>query len=226
MIEWWGPVIWEAYAGAEGGGTLVGPKEWLRYPGTVGRAIPGSQLKILSDSGEELPPGEVGTIYMTRFTGDRFEYNGDRDKTLAAYRGEFFTLGDVGYLNDDGYLFICDRKVDMIISYGMNIYSAEVEQALLRHPKVVDCVVFGIPHELAGEIVVAAIRLEDAAAGTGEFSLELQKFLAEHLSLAKLPRRIVYTSESLREATGKPSKKRLRAQYATTFASPEIGDGL
>ncbi len=218
MIEWWGPVLWEVYAGAEGGGTMVGPKDWLEHPGTVGKALPGTRLKILGEDGEELPPGAIGTIYMTRYNGERFEYSGDSEKTRSAYHGDFFTLGDVGYLDDDGYLFICDRKADMIISYGMNIYSAEIERVLGAHPKVKDCAIVGAPHELAGEIVIAIVQLENGVEESPQLTSDILAFLADQLAVTKLPRRIVYTSAPLRNATGKISKKVLREQYAAVVS--------
>src|SRR2546426_11040843 len=130
MLDWWGPIIWEYYAATEGGGTLVRPKEWLEHPGTVGQALPGSTVKVLDDDGNECPPGEPGTLWMQSSIGD-FEYFKDKEKTEANHRGKLFTVGDVGYLDADGWLFLCDRKSDMIISGGVNIYPAEVEAVLL-----------------------------------------------------------------------------------------------
>lgn len=213
MMEWWGPVLYELYGAAEGAGTLVGPNDWLKYPGTVGRPLPGTRLKILDDEGVEVPAGTVGTIYMTRFTGDRFEYKGDPEKTRASYRGEFFTVGDVGYVNEDGYLFISDRKIDMIISGGMNIYSAEIEQVLGQHPKVADCAILGVPDELLGEAVTAVVQPADGVDGGRQLTSEILGFLARKLSPAKLPSRIAYTAALPRDPTGKLRKKLLRAEF-------------
>ena len=157
MFEWWGPVIYEYYAASEGGGTLVTPQEWLRHPGTVGRAWPTSEIRILDDAGNAVAPGTPGTVYMALGAAD-FAYHKDDAKTAANRRDGFFTVGDVGYLDDDGYLFLCDRKIDMIISGGVNIYPSEVEAELLKHPKVADAAVFGIPHEDWGEEVKAVIE--------------------------------------------------------------------
>ena len=157
MLEWWGPVVYEYYAASEGGGTLVTPEEWLRYPGTVGRAWPTSEIRVLDDEGKDCPPGAPGTVYMALGAAD-FKYHKDEEKTAANRREGFFTVGDIGYLNDDGYLFLCDRKIDMIISGGVNIYPSEVESELLKHPKVADVAVFGIPHEDWGEEVKAVIE--------------------------------------------------------------------
>jgi len=157
MLSWWGPVIYEYYAASEGGGTLVAPKEWLERPGTVGKAWASSEIRILDDSGEPIPTGTPGTVFMKLGVQD-FEYHGDKKKTDANRRDGFFTVGDVGYLDDAGYLFLCDRKIDMIISGGANIYPSEVEACLLSHPKVGDAAVFGIPDDDWGESVKAVIE--------------------------------------------------------------------
>jgi long-chain acyl-CoA synthetase len=157
MIEWWGPVIDEYYAASEGGGTIVFSDEWLKKPGTVGKAWPISEVVVLDDDGNEVPSGEIGTVYMHMQTGN-FEYYKDKEKTDKSRLGKYFTVGDVGYLDDDGYLFLCDRKSDMIISGGANIYPAEIESVLLTHPKVGDAAVFGIPHEDWGEEVKAVVE--------------------------------------------------------------------
>ncbi len=210
MIEWWGPVLWESYGAAEGAGTIVSSQEWLQYPGTVGKPIPGSRVKILNDAGEEQPAGAVGTIYLTRYTGDRFEYRGDPEKTRSAYRGDFFTAGDIGYMNEDGFLFICDRKIDMIITGGMNIYSAEIERVLVQHPRVADCAVFGIPDELMGESVKAVIQALPNVVPDSELTTDILRFLGQRLSPVKMPRRVEYVSELPRDPNGKLYKRRLR----------------
>ena len=130
MLDWWGPVVVEYYAATEGGGTTIMAEEWLRKPGSVGRAWPGSVVKVLDDDGEEVPPGTPGLVYM-RMGTSTFEYHKDAEKTKAARVGDLFTLGDIGYLDEDGYLFLCDRKSDMIISGGVNIYPAEIENELV-----------------------------------------------------------------------------------------------
>jgi long-chain acyl-CoA synthetase len=210
MIEWWGPILIDSYGAAEGGGTFVTSQEWLRYPGTVGRAIPGSQIKILDDEGRELPPGQVGTIYMTRYSGDRFEYLRDPEKTRSCYRGDFFTAGDVGYLNDEGYLFLCDRKIDMIISGGMNIYPAEIERILVLHRHVADCAVFGVPDEILGEAVRAVVQLMPGCAPGHALAAELLQFMSGRLSPEKIPRRIEFAAELPRDPSGKLFKRKLR----------------
>ena len=149
LFDWLGPVIYEFYGATEGGGTIAKPQDWLAHPGTVGRPWQGAEVKILDDDGHEVPPGTVGTVYMKLMGGD-FRYKGDPEKTTANRRGDFFTVGDMGELDEDGFLYLRDRKIDMIISGGVNIYPAEVEAALLSHRAVGDAAVFGIPDEAWG----------------------------------------------------------------------------
>jgi long-chain acyl-CoA synthetase len=215
MIEIWGPILLEAYAATEGGGTVATCADWLKYPGTVGRPMPGTQLQILSDEGEELPTGAIGNIFLTRFSGDRFEYLGDPEKTKTCHRGEFFTLGDVGYVNEDGFLFLCDRKIDMINLGGMKVYSAEVENVLAQHPHVADCAVFGIPDEVAGEAIVALIQPAPGAPTERNCLSEISTFLGRHLSVVKHPRYVEFVAALPREDNGKLSKRRLRERYIT-----------
>ncbi len=213
MIEWLGPIIWEIYGATEGSGTQIDSEEWLRYPGTVGRPIPGTRLKIIGDDGRELLPGSVGTIYMTRFAGDDFEYKGDEEKTRSCHLGEFFTVGDVGYLNEEGYLFISDRKADMIITGGINVYCAEVENELLGLSSVADCAVFGVPDRLLGEAVVAMVQPRSGVVADLALKRQIQASLATRLSREKLPRFISFESAIPRSATGKLQKRRLREWY-------------
>jgi long-chain acyl-CoA synthetase len=213
MIEWLGPILSETYGATEGGGTRVDSKDWLKYPGTVGKPLPGTRLRILSDDGEELPPGSIGTIYMTRSMGDRFHYLGDPEKTRACQRGDFFTAGDVGYVNEEGFLFLSDRKIDMIVRSGSKVYSAQIENVLAAHAKVADCAVFGIPDELTGEAVMAVVEPVASVAPDRALRMELLRFLAQRLSAGMVPRRLVFTSRLPREETGKLQKRRLRELY-------------
>jgi long-chain acyl-CoA synthetase len=212
MLEWWGPVVYEYYAASEGGGTLVTPSEWLAKPGTVGRAWAGSQIRTLDDDGNDTAPGTPGTVYMALGAAD-FEYHGDKGKTQANRRDGFFTVGDIGFLDGDGYLFLCDRKIDMIIVGGVNIYPTEIENVLLTHPKVGDAAVFGIPHENWGEEVKAAI--EPAAgieAGPG-LEAELADWCREKLAKYKWPRSFDFVREMPRDPNGKLFKRKLRDPY-------------
>jgi long-chain acyl-CoA synthetase len=212
MLAWWGPVIYEYYAASEGGGTLVGPEEWLEHPGTVGRAWPGSEIRILDDEGSPKPTGEPGTVYMALGQQD-FEYHGDRDKTAANRRDGFFTVGDVGYLDADGYLYLCDRKIDMIISGGVNIYPSEVESVLLTHPKVGDAAVFGIPDPDWGEQVKAVIEPAAGVEPGPALADEILAFCAERVAKYKCPRSIDFVAEMPRDPNGKLYKRKLRDPY-------------
>ena len=212
MIAWWGPVIYEYYAASEGGGTLVTPQEWLQYPGTVGRAWPGSEIRILDDEGAPQPTGTPGTVYMALGQQD-FEYHGDQDKTQKNRRDGFFTVGDIGYLNDDGYLFLCDRKIDMIISGGANIYPAEIESVLLTHPKVGDVAVFGVPDEDWGESVKAVIEPAAGEVGSPALEAEILAFCADQLAKFKRPKSIDFLPALPRDPNGKLYKRKLRDPY-------------
>ena len=193
---------------------MASSQDWLKYPGTVGRPVLATKLKILSDDDEELPPGEIGTIYLTRSTGERFEYKGDVEKTRSAYSGEYFTLGDVGFLNEDGFLFLSDRKADVIICGGLNVYSAEVERILMSCPAVADGTVFGIPHDVLGEIVMALVKVRPGWAEDSSTTSTILSFMRKYLSSSKLPRRIEYAPELPRDMTGKMQKKLLRKRYS------------
>ncbi len=212
MIEWWGPVIDEYYAASEGGGTLVTSEQWLEHPGTVGRAWPNAEIVILDDDGNELGPNEVGTVYMHMATGD-FEYFKDKDKTQRNRVGKFFTVGDVGYLDDDGWLFLRYRKADMIISGGANIYPAEIESVLLTHPKVGDSAVFGIPHEDWGEEVKAVVEPAPGVEAGDDLRDDILGFCAGKLARFKMPKSIDFVDEMPRDPNGKLYKRKLRDPY-------------
>jgi long-chain acyl-CoA synthetase len=212
MLDWWGPVIYEYYAATEGGGTVVTPEQWLSKPGTVGLPWPGAEIRIVDDEGEPLPANEVGAVYLKLGQGD-FEYFKDKDKTQANRLAGYFTVGDVGYLDDDGFLFLCDRKSDMIIAGGVNIYPAEIEGALLTHPKVADAAVFGIPHPDWGEEIKAVVEPAPGVEGGAALTAELLDHCRERLARFKLPRSIDYTSEMPRDPNGKLYKRKLRDPY-------------
>src|SRR5947207_1600733 len=184
MIEWWGPVIDEYYAASEGGGTLVTPEEWMKKPGTVGKPWPISEVVVLDDDGNPVGASDIGTVYMA-MQGVEFEYYKDEEKTQKNRAGKYFTVGDIGYLDDDGYLFLCDRKADMIISGGANIYPAEIESVLLTHPKVGDAAVFGIPHDDWGEEVKAVLEPAAGVSPTPELADEILGWCAGRLAKFK-----------------------------------------
>ncbi len=212
MLEWWGPVIYEYYAATEGGGTLVTPEQWLDRPGTVGLPWPNSEIRILDDEGDDVPVGQVGTVYM-KLGMAAFEYFKDKDKTEGNRREGFFTVGDVGYLDDGGFLFLCDRKSDMIISGGVNIYPAEIEGELLSHPKVADAAVFGIPHDDWGEEIKAVIEPAPGVEPGDALAGELLAHCRERLAKFKLPRTIDFVAEMPRDPNGKLYKRKLRDPY-------------
>jgi long-chain acyl-CoA synthetase len=212
MLEWWGAVVYEYYAASEGGGTLVTPQEWIQKPGTVGRAWAGSAIRILDDDGSEMPAGTPATVYMALGSAD-FEYHGDKDKTAANRRDGFFTVGDIGFLDEDGYLFLCDRKIDMIIAGGVNIYPTEIENALLTHPKVGDAAVFGVPHEDWGEEVKAAIEPAAGVEPGPALAAELEEFCKGALAKYKCPRSYDFVKEMPRDPNGKLFKRKLRDPY-------------
>jgi long-chain acyl-CoA synthetase len=213
MIEWWGSCIDEYYAASEGGGTLVTADEWLKKPGTVGRPWPISEVAIFDDAGTRVDePGVIGTVYMSMSTGG-FEYHKDKEKTEKNRIGNFFTVGDVGVIDEDGYLFLRDRKIDMIISGGANIYPAEIENVLLGFPKVGDVAVFGIPNQDWGEEVKAVVEPADGVEPTPELAAEILAHCAEKLAKFKTPKSIDFTDSMPRDPNGKLYKRKLRDPY-------------
>jgi long-chain acyl-CoA synthetase len=212
MLDWWGPVVIEYYAASEGGGAVITGEEWLRKPGSVGKPWPYSEIKILDDDKQELPVGEPGMVYM-RMGNSQFSYYNDEKKTQEARAGNLFTVGDIGYLDEDGYLYLHDRKSDMIISGGVNIYPAEVESALAVHPAVGDAAVFGIPHEEWGEEVKAVIEPAPGYTPGPELTGELLDFLGGRVAKFKLPKSIDYVEKLPRQDNGKLYKRKLRDPY-------------
>ncbi|MDI6097385.1 acyl-CoA synthetase [Actinoplanes sp. NEAU-A12] len=212
MLDWFGPVVIEYYAASEGGGTLINATEWLARPGSVGRAWPGSRVRVLDDDGKDLPPGEPGTVYLQM--GDAtFEYHGDAEKTRASWRDRMFTVGDIGYLDEDGYLFLCDRASDVIITGGVNVYPAEIENELAVHPAVADAAVFGIPHDEWGEEIKAVVEPAPGVTPGPALTTELLAFLGGRLARFKLPRTVDYVTALPRDPNGKLYKRLLRAPY-------------
>ena len=215
MIEWWGPSITEYYGGTEGGFlTVVTGEEWLAKPGSLGRATAMTELMIVDDDGKICAVGESGQIYFKSRIGADFEYHKAPEKTEAAHREPGVgTLGDVGYLDDEGFLFMSDRKIDMIISGGVNIYPAEIESVLVGHPAVVDAAVFGIPDDEMGEQVKAAVELTEGTTGSDELAAELIAFVREALAGYKAPRSVDFEETLPRHPTGKLYKRLLRDPY-------------
>jgi long-chain acyl-CoA synthetase len=212
MLQWWGPCIYEYYAASEGGGTLATPEDWLKKPGTVGKPWPISQIRILDDQKQPVATGDVGTVWI-RMGDHRFEYHQHEEKTRDAWNAGFFTVGDMGLLDEDGYLFLRDRKLDMIISGGVNIYPAEIESVLVMHAKVRDVAVFGIPNEDWGEEIKAVVELAAGASASDALREEITSFAAERLAKYKLPKTIDFVEALPRDPNGKLYKRKLRDPY-------------
>jgi long-chain acyl-CoA synthetase len=209
MIDWLGPIVFEYYAGSEGNGTtMIDSADWLAHPGSVGRAI-GTNVHVVGEDGAELPPGDDGLIY---FDSQSFEYHNDQPKTAAARddRG-WSTLGDVGHVDGQGYLYLSDRRTDLIISGGVNIYPAEIEEALIMHPAVADVAVIGVPDAEMGQQVVAIVQLADQGTGLDQVTADLMAHCRSRLASFKCPRSVEFVTELPRTPTGKLLRRRLRA---------------
>jgi fatty-acyl-CoA synthase len=211
MLEWWGPVVYEYYSGTEDiGSTFIMPQEWLDHPGSVGR--PMSECHIVGEDGQDLPVGEPGVVY---FAGGRpFEYHNDPEKTASVSNEKGWrTLGDIGYLDDDGYLYLTDRQAHMIISGGVNIYPQEAENALAGHPAVADVAVIGVPDPEMGEAVKAVVEASDPEAAGADLEAELLAFCRAELAAYKCPRSVDFVDGLPRDPNGKLMKRLLRERY-------------
>lgn len=211
LIDWWGPIIHEYYGTTEAGMvSRADSNEWLSRVGTVGRAWPGRTIRVYDEAGNVVPPGTKGEIYVSLGVLPDFTYHNADAKRAAIGRDGLVTNGDIGYLDEEGYLFLCDRKHDLAISAGVNIYPAEIEAVLITHPAVYDCAVFGIPDDDLGESLAAAVQLQpDSAVTEGDLSA----FLRTRLAKIKVPRRFEFRSALPRDASGKIFKRELRAPY-------------
>ncbi len=212
LIEWLGPVVNEYYAATEGLGTWVDARTWLQKPGTVGKPVPEDQVVVADEEANPLPPGEVGLVWF-KASEVPFEYFKDRSKTESSYRDRHFTLGDMGYLDDDGFLFLTDRSANLIISGGVNIYPAEVDAVLLDHPAVADAAVIGVPNPEWGEEVLAVVELRAGVEPSGDLADELVGFCRDRLSHYKCPRRVEFVDQLPRQDNGKIYKRLLRDRY-------------
>lgn len=213
MLEWWGPIIDEYYGSSEGAGiSFIRAEEWLERPGSVGKPILG-RPHILDDDGDELPPGRIGDVYFEG--GYPFEYLNDSAKTASSRSAQgWVTVGDIGYLDDDGYLFLTDRRHHMIISGGVNIYPQEIENVLIGHPSVADVAVFGVPDDDLGQRVMAVVELTDPSRAGEAVSAELMSWARDRLARHKLPREVIFEPHLPRTDAGKLYKNRLIAQYS------------
>jgi long-chain acyl-CoA synthetase len=214
MIEWFGPVLSEYYAGSEGGaGFTISSEEWLQKPGSVGKrpALLGS--KILDENGDECPPNVAGTIYHQLPPGGGFTYYKDESKTQASRVGDYFTMGDVGYFDEDGYLFLTGRNAETIISGGVNIYPQEVDNELIKHPAVADSATVGVPHDEWGEQVKAVILLNPGYEPSEALAQEILDFGRAALPSFKVPRTLDFVTELPRSEAGKIQRNKVRAPY-------------
>jgi fatty-acyl-CoA synthase len=215
IIDWWGPIVDEYYASSEAiGSTLITADEWLAHPGSVGRAMAGA-LHIVGEDGDELPPGEPGEIYFE--SPNSFEYLNDSEKTAAARHDRgWMTVGDIGYLDADGYLYLTDRRHHMIISGGVNIYPQEAENMLVIHPRVMDAAVFGVPDDEMGQSVKGVVQLVDHGEASAELAEELLGWIRERLAHYKCPRSISFEAQLPRTDTGKLYKQTLIEKYSAS----------
>jgi long-chain acyl-CoA synthetase len=212
MIAWWGPILWEYYAGTESNGlTAIASDEWLRKPGSVGRSVVGT-ARVCDDHGDPLPTGEEGLVYFA--DGLPFEYHNDPRKTAESRNAlGWTTLGDIGRVDEEGYLFLTDRKSFTIISGGVNIYPQEIENLIITHPKVADVAVIGAPDDDLGEKVVAVVQPMDWADAGSDLALDLEVFVRSRLSSIKIPKRFDFRRELPRHPTGKLYKRLVRDEY-------------
>lgn len=214
MIDWLGPVLTEYYAATEGGhGIHVDSQQWLLKPGTVGRMDPTLGHRIVDDAGRDVPPGVVGRIYFQAPATGRFEYFGDPAKTAAAYEGDRFTLGDMGYVDADGYLFLTGRAAECIISGGVNIYPREVDEVLMRHPAVQEACTVGAPDDEWGEKVVAVVVPLPGHTPGAELAEALKAHAAQHLARFKCPREVVFDTALPHTGTGKLQRNQVRQRF-------------
>ncbi len=211
MIEWWGPVIYEYYGSTETGGVVFcSSEEWLAHPGTVGKPMPGADVKVIDKDGNSVPVGEIGEV-VCKFPGIAdFTYHKDHAKRVASEKVGLIAPGDVGYFDKDGFLYLCDRAKDMIISGGVNIYPAEIEGVLHRMPGVADCAVFGIPDDEYGEAIYAAVQLQPGAALS---EADVKAYLRQHISGFKVPKTVAFHTDLPREDSGKIFKRKLREPF-------------
>jgi long-chain acyl-CoA synthetase len=213
IIEWLGPIVWEYYAASEGIGSFVDSATWLDHPGTVGKPYTERQMIVADETGAELGPNETGLIWIRAPVGGRFEYYKDPEKTSASYRGEYFTLGDVGRVDEEGYFYLTDRSANLIISGGVNIYPAEVDAVLLQHPAVADAATIGVPDAEWGESVLAVIELQEGTDGSEALAAELVALCRSQLAHFKCPRAVDFVAELPRQDNGKIYKRILRERY-------------
>ena len=213
MLEWWGDKLFESYGSTEVGGTVATPADWRAHPGTVGRATPPNEVRILDDQGNELAPDRPGNVFMRATAANAFVYKNDPEKTRAGRRGDFVSVGDYGYLNDAGYLFLLDRQTDMINCRGEHIYPAEIEAALASHRQVADCGAFGAPHPEWGQQVRLAVQLVPNTLPSADIGAQILAHLRARLAMGKCPREIDFVASLPRDEGGKLRRHELRSRF-------------
>tara|TARA_R110000824_G_scaffold118960_18_gene272523 strand:+ start:49262 stop:50839 length:1578 start_codon:yes stop_codon:yes gene_type:complete len=212
-INMFGPVVFEYYAATEGGGIFVDSHEWKAKPGSVGKPLPGVVVRIINDNGDEAKPDEVGTVYFQAPEQGRFEYFKAPEKTEGAYRGNDYTMGDMGYIDADGFLYLTGRSAEVIISGGVNIYPVEIDQEVLEHPDVYDVAVVGVPNEEWGEEIKAVVQLNEGVAPSDKLAAEIVAFAAARLPSYKRPRSVDFTDDLPRMPSGKIVRRTIRDRY-------------
>ncbi|MCC7272864.1 MAG: AMP-binding protein [Alphaproteobacteria bacterium] len=213
MIEWLGPVLYEYYAGTEGGGTFIASSEWLARPGSIGRPAPGCRIEVRDDAGAPLPAGASGRVFVHTPAAYRFEYFKDPAKTAAAWDGDWFTMGDIGYVDAEGYFYLSGRSAETIISGGVNIYPAEIDAVLHQHPAVDDVATVGAPNEEWGEEVVAVVQPAAGHAPSAALAEDIRAFCRGRIADFKVPRRIDFVAALPRLETGKIQRRLVRDRY-------------
>lgn len=212
-MDWLGPVLYEYYSATEGGGVFIRPEEWLRKPGSVGRPVTGVEIALFDDAGAPVPQGVEGTVYMKAPPVGRFEYFKDAEKTNSTYRGDYYTLGDMGKLDEDGYLFLTGRSAELIISGGVNIYPVEIDAVLLQAPGVADAAAVGVPHEDWGEEVKAVVELKPGVAAGEAAAAAILAYCQDRLPGFQRPRSVDFVERLPRSEAGKVLRKDVRARY-------------
>ncbi len=213
IIDWLGPIVFEYYSSTEGGGVFIGPEEWLKRPGSVGRPVQGVAIEVRNAEGNNQPPGETGTIFISAPDVGRFVYYKDEKKTQSSYKGDYFTLGDMGYLDEDGYLFLTGRSAELIISGGVNIYPAEIDEVLIQHDAVADAAVVGVPNDEWGEEIKAVVELKTGYQPDEATRTAILAFVAERVPGFQKPRSLDFVDELPRSAAGKVLRQVVRDPY-------------
>ncbi|MAV75144.1 MAG: acyl-CoA synthase [Cellvibrionales bacterium] len=215
MLDWFGPIIWEMFAGTEGPGTIVSPQDWLAKPGTVGKPGP-DQIRILDGDGQPVEGSTPGQLFLINPPNSQFNYYKDPTKTESTVKNGYFTAGDIGYLDKDGFLFLTGRSAEVIISGGVNIYPQEIDNILIKHDEVADAACIGVPNDEWGEEVKAVVQLKSGRIASAELTQQLIEFTAKHLAKQKTPRSIDFIDELPRNQAGKVQRKKLRDSYWPT----------